>query len=155
MSASFSFDAANSRLLTSVRCAGLGVNALRHDARKAIDLSAAQRLRIIDGLADAILELGNAIRMAGDAALAGVPIARGQVEENLGETVGVSAARQCPPSPWRRGRDIQRRESQPWLRRQSGRGKRSSVKSIERLAANFGMSKSPADGLLRCGYVTG
>ena len=71
---------------------GPGVNALRHDTRKAIDLSAAQRLRIIDGLADAILELGNAIRMAGDAALAGVPIARGQVEENLGETVGVSAA---------------------------------------------------------------
>ena len=56
---------------------GLRLHALGRDPGKAIDLSAAKGLCVIDGLADAVLKFGDPIRMAGDAALSRVPVSGG------------------------------------------------------------------------------
>ncbi len=87
MPASCSFDAANFRFSASVRRATCGSTPSGRDPGKAIDLSATKGLCVIDGLADAVLKFGDAIRMAGDAALSCFPVSGGQVEQDLGQAV--------------------------------------------------------------------
>jgi hypothetical protein len=48
----------------------------RRNAGQTVESGAAEQPRVFDGLADAVLELGDAPRMAGDAAFAGGPVAR-------------------------------------------------------------------------------
>ena len=60
----------------------------RRYAGQAVEAGAAQQARILDGLADPVLELGDAPWMAGDATFAGGPVARGQVEQHDLETRG-------------------------------------------------------------------
>ena len=56
------------------------LHARGRDPGKAIDLSAIKGLCVVDGLADAVLKFGYAIRIAGDAALSCLPVSSGQVE---------------------------------------------------------------------------
>ena len=56
-------------------------------------------LRVVDGLADAVLEFADAVRVAGDAALAGGPVAGGQVVQHLRQAVCASSrSRELRPS---------------------------------------------------------
>ena len=66
---------------------------------EAIDLRAAERLRVVDRLADAVLEFADPIGEAGDPALAFRPVAGRQIVQHLHERV---LARAAPPvAPWR------------------------------------------------------
>src|SRR4051812_12589379 len=67
----------------------VGVDAFRREADEAAQLRAAQRRCIIDGPADAVLELADAVGQARDPALSAAPIASGQVVEHLNEVVPV------------------------------------------------------------------
>ena len=71
---------------------------LRHprgaDARQAVELSAVQRLGEFDGAPHPLLELVHPIRQHRDAPLARVPVARGQVEQHLGQSVFTQLLRQ-------------------------------------------------------------
>jgi hypothetical protein len=64
---------------------GLGVRALGRDAGQAVDPRAAEGGGVVDRPADPVLELADPIGVAGDAALAGRPIARRQVVQHLAE----------------------------------------------------------------------
>ena len=63
------------------------IDAGRHDAGEAIQLRAAERGGVLDGPRDALFELRDALRMTGNAAFAGPPVARGQVVEHLRQAV--------------------------------------------------------------------
>ncbi|MNN33065.1 hypothetical protein D3C81_1468030 [compost metagenome] len=68
---------------------GRAVVALRTDTGQAVDLLVSQHLGVGDGLVHAGAEFLDAIRMAGNAALALGPIAGGQVEQHLFEAIGI------------------------------------------------------------------
>ena len=87
MPASCSFDAANFRILRKRSSRDSRLQASGRDPGKAIDLSAIEGLCVVDGLADAVLKFGDAIRIAGDAALSCFPVSSGQVEQDLGQAV--------------------------------------------------------------------
>jgi hypothetical protein len=61
----------------------------RRLARQAVELAHAQRLGVGDGLGHAGAELGHAVRVAGNAALAAVPVAGRQVVQHQLQAVGV------------------------------------------------------------------
>ena len=65
--------------------------ARRRDAREAVRARAIERPRVADGLGHARAELVRAARVAGDAALARRPVARGQVDERLRQPVFAQA----------------------------------------------------------------
>ena len=67
---------------------------LRRDPGQAIDLLAPERGGIVDGLADAVLEFTDACRLAGIAAVAGAPVTRGQVMQDLGQLERLEFVRQ-------------------------------------------------------------
>ena len=64
-----------------------GIDAGRNDAREAIDLRALERVGVADRLFDALRELGRPIGMAGDASLAGRPVAGREVVQDLRQPV--------------------------------------------------------------------
>lgn len=61
-------------------------------AGQAVQLLHAQRLGVLDGAVDAGAEFLDPVRVAGDAALAGVPVAGRQVVQDQLKTVVVEAA---------------------------------------------------------------
>jgi len=65
----------------------LWVVAVRYLAGQAVELPAAEGGRVLDGAADALPELGDPIRQAGDAAITGRPVTGRQVVEHLLEVV--------------------------------------------------------------------
>ncbi|MNY35007.1 hypothetical protein D3C86_1693870 [compost metagenome] len=64
-------------------------HSLRMYASQAVDLGVAQNLCVLNGLVDASTEFVYSVGMACDAALALGPIASGEVEQHLSETVGI------------------------------------------------------------------
>jgi hypothetical protein len=58
-------------------------------ASQAVQLAHAQHLRVADGTGHALAELGLAARVAGDAALAGVPVAGRQIVQHQLQAVRV------------------------------------------------------------------
>ena len=64
---------------------GLGVQ-WRY-AREAVDPLTVQCDRVFDGLADALLKLPDAVRLAGVAPVSGTPVSGGQIVQHLGESV--------------------------------------------------------------------
>ena len=74
--------AAKRRFSTRVSRALLVSDFDRRNAGQAIEPAAAQQPCVFDGEADAILKFGDAPRMAGNAAIAGGPVARRQVEQH-------------------------------------------------------------------------
>jgi hypothetical protein len=88
------FDARRLQLVGRVRRLATKVfprwrRALWADAGQAVDLGVAQHLGVFDGLVDAGAELFDAVRVAGDAALTLGPVTGRQVEQHLGQAVGV------------------------------------------------------------------
>ncbi len=77
------------QVLDQRRLRRLARDAGRHDAGQAIELLDAQHPRIADRFADAVLEFGDARRMAGDAAFAGGPVAGRQVVQHQVELIAV------------------------------------------------------------------
>src|SRR5204862_6843166 len=65
----------------------LRIGIRRRDARQAVDLRAAERLRVVDRLADTVLKLADALRVAGEAAAAARRVAGRQVVQHLRELV--------------------------------------------------------------------
>jgi hypothetical protein len=65
------------------------VHALRTDTGQAVDLGVAQHLRVGNRQIDPGAELFNAIRQTRDTALALGPVTGRQVEQHLGQTVGI------------------------------------------------------------------
>ncbi|MNQ94628.1 hypothetical protein D3C85_1101510 [compost metagenome] len=65
------------------------LKALRADAGQAVDLGVAQHLGVGDGEINAGAKFLDAVRVAGDAALALGPVTGGQVEQHLGQAVGI------------------------------------------------------------------
>ena len=65
------------------------IGALGRNADQAVDLLAAEGGGVVDGLADAVLEFADAIRVGGDAALACGPVAGRQVVQDLGQAVAL------------------------------------------------------------------
>ena len=65
------------------------VNALWANTRQAVDLVVAQHLRVSDGQVDTGTELFNTVRQAGDPALPFGPITGWQIEQHLGQFVGI------------------------------------------------------------------
>ena len=63
------------------------IDALRRETDEAVHLRAAERLRVVNRKANAVLELAYPIGQTGDAPLAGVPVPGGQVMEHLGQPV--------------------------------------------------------------------
>ena len=119
------------------------VRMLMRDARRqlagqAVDLRAAQRLGVVDGPRHAVAELGHAVRVAGDAALARLPVAGRQVVQHLLQAVGAQGGGQ-----FLLGIGIGEQVLDGVEARARAAAKRSmngsSVKSMVRLAANWGM----------------
>ena len=63
------------------------IDALRRETDEAVHLRAAERLRVVNRKANAVLELACPIGQTGNASLAGVPVPGGQVMEHLGQPV--------------------------------------------------------------------
>ena len=63
------------------------IGAIGRDADEAVELTAIERLGVIDGARDAVAKLVDPVRQNGDAALAGRPIARGKIVQHLGQSV--------------------------------------------------------------------
>jgi hypothetical protein len=72
----------------------VGIHALGGNTRQAIDLLATEGGGVFNRLADAVLEFADAIRQAGDAALAASPVAGRQVVQDLGQAVGLELVRE-------------------------------------------------------------
>ena len=82
-----------------------------------------QRVGVADGLRHAFAELAHAVRMAGDAALAGFPVAGRQVVQHLlAGRWSRSAAASSSLVDRRRGTGTRRRRSRPSRRPRSGPG---------------------------------
>ena len=92
MPAFFSSAAAKRRLSTKVARSVVVGHAGRRLAGEAVQLRHAERGRVLDGLRHAGAELVDPVRQAGDAALAGVPVAGRQVVQHQLQAVGVAAA---------------------------------------------------------------
>ena len=71
------------------------IDALRRETDEAVHLRAAERLRVVNRKANAVLELACPIGQTGNASLAGVPVPGGQVMEHLGQPVLMSASASC------------------------------------------------------------
>lgn len=65
----------------------VGLHAGRRDAGEAVELLAAERGGVFDRASDAVLELADTVRMAGDAALPHSPSRPPQVAQHLHEAV--------------------------------------------------------------------
>ena len=89
--ASSSAGAANLRFSTKVSWALAADTLLGSMPGEAVDLLAVQRGGVLDGFGNAVAELAYPVGVAGDAALARVPVAGGQVVENLREAVGLES----------------------------------------------------------------
>ncbi len=71
----------------------LALHVLRLDADQAVELAHAQHLGVLDGFAHAVLEFADAVRVAGNAALARIPLAGRQVVQHQVELEAVQAVR--------------------------------------------------------------
>ncbi|MCY1424549.1 hypothetical protein D9M71_402990 [compost metagenome] len=65
------------------------LRALWANAGQGVDLGVAQHLGVFDGLVDTRAEFLDAVRVAGDTALTFGPVAGRQVEQHLGQAVGL------------------------------------------------------------------
>ena len=63
------------------------IGAVRRDADQAVELTAIERLGVVDGARDAVAKLLDPVGQDGDAALAGRPVAGGKIVQHLGQPV--------------------------------------------------------------------